>query len=78
LKGKLDFSTPIDALTFNLYKYTTFSLRKYPNIQNIIFLIHFRYFHIKRERGALKASMEVLLHGKLTTTTSTLHPSILE
>ena len=24
LKGKLDFSTPIDALTFNLYKYTTY------------------------------------------------------
>jgi hypothetical protein len=42
LKGKLDFSTPIEALTFNLYKYTTFSLRKYPKyprIQNISFLI---------------------------------------
>jgi len=52
LKGKLDFSTPIDALTFNLYKYTIIGLRKYPRIQKSSFL-HFRYFSSpKRERSS--------------------------
>jgi hypothetical protein len=78
LKGKLDFSTPINALTFNLYKYTTYWSYKISKISKIISLYTLDILHQKRERGALKASMEVLLHGKLTTTTSTLLPSILE